>query len=526
MVHQQDTYHLWVPILDDEDNLLKSVEVDENGDYIVQGVMTSDEKDEENDRIDPEGMDCSYFLTKGWIKYEHGNRPEQFIGEPLEVRVGQFTHPKLQKTVNGIFVKGRLFAQRALAREAVKTIQDLQKSNTKRCMGWSIEGQVKERDRKTGKIIKSVLRNVVLTMNPVNTSTWAELAKSFAKNHEVTIDCDEPLDKAMDTGDIAEITPQSLEGAPKKVEDPQKKFIELLRKMVKDHFMQKSLLQGTPAQIEANVFDYAIQHDFSFDEAVAFSEYVASKKAFFKSLFSRSQRSSGGEIMAKLASFLDEELEELRKSLDAFDDEEELEKAIDSEEDEEEPEDEDTNAEEDEGDEDEDEDEEEEETEKSFNTNLTKSLAQEHGQAFEVSDFLVSLTDEIGFGMEGLEKSMSHLMKQNQALVKSLTSTLQVIQELAQKVEAFEEHNEELQKSLEELLNRPVGRKSVVTQRERNTLSKSMEVEQLTSSKVEEILLKSFEAGELPGSEIVRYNSGVPVQDLKLPESVRQRLGL
>src|SRR6185312_5695877 len=113
-------------------------------------------------------MDCTYFLEKGWIKYEHGNSPEQFIGEPLEVRVGRFEHPTLLKAVNGIFVKGRLFANRKMTKSAVEAMDDLQKSNTKRRMGRSIEGNVKKRNE-SGKIIKSVLRNVVLTMNPVNT---------------------------------------------------------------------------------------------------------------------------------------------------------------------------------------------------------------------------------------------------------------------------------------------------------------------------------------------------------------------
>jgi hypothetical protein len=217
---RDDTYRLFVPIEDHD--LLKSVEVDENGDYIVKGVMTSEDKDEEDDSITPEGMDCSYFLEKGWIKYEHGNRPEQFIGEPIEVKVGQFEHPTLLKLVKGILIKGRLFAQRELARQAVKAIEDLQKSNTKRKMGWSIEGGVRERDRKTQKITKSIIRNVVLTMNPVNTMTWAELAKSFDKHNEVTVSIEVPeipeapehteVQKALNVAAVEPINRQSIEG--------------------------------------------------------------------------------------------------------------------------------------------------------------------------------------------------------------------------------------------------------------------------------------------------------------------------
>ncbi|MBE0335109.1 hypothetical protein [Paenibacillus sp. 23TSA30-6] len=168
----KDTFRLFVP-------LEKSIEMDANGDYIIQGVISSDDTDAQADSISPDGMDTSYFLEKGWIKWEHGNSPDQFIGEPEAVHVGRFNHPTLNKSVNGVFIKGRLYANREMSLKAVVAIEDLQKSHSTRRVGWSIEGGVVERDRLTGKVIKSVLRNVVLTMNPINTMTYAELVKSF-----------------------------------------------------------------------------------------------------------------------------------------------------------------------------------------------------------------------------------------------------------------------------------------------------------------------------------------------------------
>lgn len=520
-----EQYRLWLPI-DDNDSLLKSVDVDENGDYIVQGVMTSDSRDEEDDRISPEGMDCSYFLTKGWIKYEHGNRPDQFIGEPLDIRVGQFTHPKLQKSVNGIFVKARLFAQRALAKQAVETIQDLQKSSTKRCMGWSIEGQVQERDRKSGKILKSILRNVVLTMNPVNTTTWAELSKSFAANHEIVVDCETPdFDKSMDTGSMAEVMPQSLEGSY--TEDQQEKYLKLLRDIVEKHYMNKSLrnqfLANSQEEIQENAFNYAVYADLDVEEAQTFSTYIAEKSPLLKSIFTR----FGGDKMESVASFLDQELEELEKSLNDIDDEDnELVKAVssDDDEDEESTDNEDNNDNNDKDEEDDDDD--DGDTEKSFKSDLTKSLSEDHGQAFEVSDFLTSLTDELGISMEGLEKSMMQVVKTNNVLTKSIKSILQTNQELAQKIESLESDNDELRKSLGDILQRPVGRKSVVSARDRQTISKSAEIENLTPAKVQDILMKAFETKEIQGSEIIRFESGVGLQDLNLPETVKSRLGI
>lgn len=278
------TYRFWVPIEDTE--LIKSIEIDSNGDYIVQGVMTSDDRDEENDQIVPEGMDCSYFLQKGWIKYEHGNSPTQFIGEPLEVRVGRFTHPTINKSVNGIFVRGKLFRNRELTKQAVQTIKDLQKSNTDRRMGWSIEGSVQERDSKTGKIVKSILRNVVLTMNPVNTNTWVEFAKSFASNHELTINCD--IEKATDLSDTEEVRTQSLEGNHKKQKEYFMKLLELLHTFLRDHTMNKSLnaifLHSTPMEISNHIYHYALSKGFSKKASIEISLYIAERSNEIKTM--------------------------------------------------------------------------------------------------------------------------------------------------------------------------------------------------------------------------------------------------
>jgi hypothetical protein len=530
-----DTYHVWVPIEDHD--LLKSVSIDENGDFIVQGVISSDDMDEEDDSITPEGMDCSYFLTKGWIKYEHGNQPNQFIGEPLEVRVGQFEHPTTLKAVSGIFVKGKLFASREMTRQAVQTIEDLQKSNTKRRMGWSIEGNVKERCRKTGKVLKSILRNVVLTMNPVNTVTWAELAKSFAKNHEVEVNME--LDKSMDVSAIAEVMPQSIEGTKVQTADPQEEWVKLFRKFVKDNALNKSLrkqfVTSTEGEVGINSYIFAKQNGLAYDEACEFASYIAERQEILKSLMGK----IGGETMSQeeksnLAKLLDSDLDELQKSLE-MDDEtseeetEELNKSHGEKEDDSEDTDSDDDSDNDDSDDDEEEDD-DEEMEKSASSELRKSLEEDHGQAFEVTEFLGAWVDEVGFNLEGLQKSMGNMTKQQTVLVKSLASVVTVVREMTQQLEEVKTENVELRKSLGEVLERPVGRKSVVNNREATTLTKSLGDEgngkPLNRKQTQDVLEKSFEKGDLKGSEIARFEAGVPLNRLNLPESVKTQLGM
>jgi hypothetical protein len=530
---KNDSYSLFVPIEDHD--LMKSVSIDENGDYIVQGVMTSDATDEEDDSITPEGMDCSYFLTKGWIKYEHGNKPEQFIGEPIEVKVGRFEHPTLMKAVNGIFVKGRLFAARGLTKSAIEAMNDLQKSNTKRRMGWSIEGNVKERN-KEGKIMKSILRNVVLTMNPVNTTTWAELAKSFAKDHELNID----MEKAMDIATAAEITPQSVEGAPKKkLADPQDDWINHFREFVKKALIEKSFRRSftrSPEDAELLAFGEALAKGLDMEEAEGFALYISERHQLLKSLVIN----FGGENMSeesknKLSSLLDADLDELQKSIEADlnededfeEDDEELEKSIGEDEDDDSSEDDDDkdddSDDEEEGDDDEDED---DKDEPKKGSNLRKSLSEDHGQAFEVSDFLTALADEFGYGVEGLEKSIMNMTKQNNAIVKALNGFGSVMQKALDKIDVLEAQNDELNKSLSEVMNRPVGRKGVVNQREVQTLTKSVNKQaprSLTRAQISDTLFKSFEAGEIPGNVVTRFEAGVPLSDLGLSTDYLQK---
>lgn len=260
---EADSYRLFVPFLGE--SLNKSISVDENGDYIVQGLISSDAKDVEEDEITPEGMDCSYFLENGWIKYEHGNNPKQFIGEPLDVKVGTFKHPTLDKMVHGIYIKGRLYANRELTEEAVKTLSDLQKANANRRMGWSIEGSVVKRDRLTKKIVKSVLRNVVLTMNPVNTCTWAELSKSFATKAE--------LEKAMDVAAAAPVTAQSIEGY-KDEEDEQQKWINLFRSFTYRRNSSKSIGDDSYA--------FALSKGLSCSEAYTFANWATQRESILR----------------------------------------------------------------------------------------------------------------------------------------------------------------------------------------------------------------------------------------------------
>jgi hypothetical protein len=448
--------------------------------------------------------------------------------------------------VKGILVKGRLFAHRELAKQAVKAIEDLQKSNTKRKMGWSIEGGVRERDRKTQKITKSIIRNVVLTMNPVNTMTWAELAKSFDKHNEVTVSLEVPeipeapehteVQKALNVAAVEPINRQSIEGFdPEK--DVQSRWIKLFRKFVKRNILDKSLrnqfVASTAGAAGMKSYIYALGEGLDNEEAFEFASYISDKHEILKSIMSN----FGGEKMAKsaLASLLDTDLEELEKSLNE-DKGDEDDNSEGGEEEGKGNEDEDGGEGGDNDDDDDDKDgegtEDDDDTEKSLKTDFAKSLAanEENREALEVSEFLSNLADEIGYSIETLTKSLTGVANQQTAVVKALASVGQLIKGLTEKVEGMEAENTELKKSLDELAQKPVGRKSVVSTKEIQTITKSMGQEnnkgQLTKAQAMDILMKSFDAGEIPGMTVSRYEAGVPLTSLGLPDGVKTKLGM
>jgi hypothetical protein len=344
--------------------------------------------------------------------------------------------------------------------------------------------------------------------------------------------------------------PQSVEGKKK---DKQQDFIDLFRSFCRDHFLQKSLRGQFIASSEGEngmlAYVYAKDAGLDYDGAVSFASYIAERHIVLKSMFGTK---FGGDKMKKgienLSSLLDADLDELRKSMA---DEEEDQEAGDNEQDDDqddllksyqEDEESDDDSEDEESDDessddqssdDEEDDDDSDDTEKSLKTDFAKSFTgqEENAEAvhLDVTGFIGNLIDEIGFHMDGFEKSMMTVTKQQNATVNVLSKLGELMKSMSDKLEDVSAENAELRKSLDGLLERPVGRKSVTSQREVQTLQKSLQAgggQALSRKQVEEILEKSFDAGEIAGSEVIRFNSGVSLDALRLPASVKTKLGM
>lgn len=151
----------------------------------IAGIVSTDSEDLQGDRILQEGCDWDYFLRRGWLNYEHQQGPEHIVGVPTSVKAA--VTPSGQKATR---IEGYLLLDRPRAKEVYEAAKAIQKAtgSVDRSIGFSVEGQVMERDSKNPKIItRARILNVSVTAHPVNPDARLEvLARSLTELDQIT----------------------------------------------------------------------------------------------------------------------------------------------------------------------------------------------------------------------------------------------------------------------------------------------------------------------------------------------------
>lgn len=145
-----------------------------HGCYYIGGYASTGSLDYQGERVDPVGLDLSYFKQDGYIDYEH--QLDKTIGVPVKCFVDD----------NGFYVEAALFADNPLVKRVIGLDKEIKKAGVKRHLGYSIEGQVRHRDPANKSIISSILiTGVAVTKNPANTdASWSLLQKSIYANNQ------------------------------------------------------------------------------------------------------------------------------------------------------------------------------------------------------------------------------------------------------------------------------------------------------------------------------------------------------
>lgn len=143
---------------------------DDDNTYTIAGMASTGRVDLQGEQIDPAGIDASYFISDGFIDYEHDT--DQVIGVPTKN-----THVDNK----GLFLEAKLFKNMPQVQSIIKLYHNIKDNNIDRHLGFSVEGNVIERDEEDESIIRQVqITGVAVTKNPANTdATWELLSKSL-----------------------------------------------------------------------------------------------------------------------------------------------------------------------------------------------------------------------------------------------------------------------------------------------------------------------------------------------------------
>lgn len=171
MFSKEGKFNLFLPI-----DIQKTADANQNADdnnyVIVAGWASTPTWDTQGESVEAIGIDDSYFKQAGWINYEHNS--DDVIGIPTS---NTFTDPN-----KGLYVEAKLFKDKPEVQTILELYNHLKEIGSERKLGFSIEGQVKDREADNPKIIRSVwITAVAVTKNPSNPdATWELLQKSNA----------------------------------------------------------------------------------------------------------------------------------------------------------------------------------------------------------------------------------------------------------------------------------------------------------------------------------------------------------
>lgn len=153
-----------------------------DGSYRVKGLASTEKVDMQGETIMQKGIDLTPIdKKKGVLNWDHQKGPENTIG----------LLDGYQRTSKGLYIEGRLFKNHTKAK-AVREIMESLGDGDRGRVGLSVEGKILERDPLNPLVIrKCQISAVAVTMNPVNTDTFADIVKSMNAANELDFNAEE-----------------------------------------------------------------------------------------------------------------------------------------------------------------------------------------------------------------------------------------------------------------------------------------------------------------------------------------------
>ena len=184
----------------------------------LKGVISTEHRDRDGEIIKQDGLDFKPFLDHGWFNDNHSGATDDVLGYPE--RVYPVTVDGPDGPINATAVEGWLLpTKRAL--KLLDISKSLRDTKANRSLGFSVEGDVLERDEQDRTVIsRAIINHVAVTHVPVNPNTTLEaISKAISK-------------AGMTTASMSALMPESLEGEPF-TNHPVEEAAELARRAIK-----------------------------------------------------------------------------------------------------------------------------------------------------------------------------------------------------------------------------------------------------------------------------------------------------
>lgn len=158
----------------------------DQGKIWINGICSSNVEDSDEETLDPAGFDFQPLLKSGFFNYNHqGNKTSKAI-------VGEPTFAEVRNNGSDLYVEGFLYGDSEEAQNIVKLADILEKNNSSRRLGYSIEGQALERDPlNPKKINKARITGIAITASPKNPNTLLSIMKGEYAEPFIDIDDNE-----------------------------------------------------------------------------------------------------------------------------------------------------------------------------------------------------------------------------------------------------------------------------------------------------------------------------------------------
>jgi hypothetical protein len=147
-----------------------------------RGVASTNDVDTDDEILEPEGFDLSYFKKYGQVNWHHQskNDPLSIIGYPIDAQIKD----------NKMEVEVELYNESPLAQKVWQLAEIMEKSKAPRSLGFSIEGKPISKDPFNDKrITKAKITGLAITHQPKNANTLFSIMKGeceelYVENYE------------------------------------------------------------------------------------------------------------------------------------------------------------------------------------------------------------------------------------------------------------------------------------------------------------------------------------------------------